>query len=37
MTKAEYLARITQAWEEGRISDEAYDAALMNADEFTED
>ena len=37
ITKEQYLERITQAWETGKISDEAYDAAIMNINEFTEE
>lgn len=37
MTKREYLESLYYAHNDGKISDEAYDAALMNADNFTYD
>lgn len=36
MTKDEYLEYATQAYNEGRISAEAYDACIANADIFTD-
>ena len=37
MTRKEYLESVFKSWSEGKISDEAYDAALMNIDEFVEE
>lgn len=37
MTREQYLEHLFEAYNEGRISDEAYDQALMNMDEFVED
>lgn len=37
MKKSEYLRRAFEAYNEGRISEEAYDAMIMNAAEFCED
>lgn len=37
MTKQQYLESLLKAHDEGRISDEAYDAALTNMDDFTEE
>ena len=37
MTRSEYMARALEALNTGRISEEAYDAACMNADIFCED
>ena len=36
MTKDEYLQEATTAYNEGRISAEAYDACLANSDIFTD-
>ena len=36
MTKQQYLESLLKAWESGKISDEAYDQALSNMEEFTE-
>lgn len=37
MTRAEYLKSLFEAWRAGKISDEAYDAGLLNIDAFSED
>lgn len=37
MTREEYLTYLFEAYNQGKISDEAYDQALMNIDEFVED
>lgn len=37
MTKAEYLKRALDAYNEGRIDADTYDAMVMNADIFTDD
>ena len=37
MTRSEYLKRALNALTECRITDEAYDAMLMNADIFCDD
>lgn len=37
MTRNEYLRRALDALNEGRISEEAYDSACMNADVFCDD
>ncbi len=37
MTRSEYLKELFNAYNEGRISVEAYDAGLMNVDCFCED
>ena len=37
MTREEYLENAFNAWSEGRISDEAYDACLENIDAFCEE
>lgn len=37
MTRSEYMKRAFDALNEGRISEEAYDAMLENADVFCED
>lgn len=34
MKKSEYLANAQKAYNEGRISEEAYDSLLMNVDDF---
>ena len=36
MTRDQYLKEATKAYNEGRISDEAYDACIANADIFTD-
>lgn len=36
MTREEYLAHATESYNEGRISAEAYDAIIANADIFTD-
>lgn len=37
MKRSEYLQRAFDAYNEGRISEEAYDSAVMNADVFCDD
>ena len=37
MNKSEYLMSLHKAWMAGDISDEAYDAGVMNADIFCDD
>lgn len=37
MSKQEYLERLLKALDEGRISAEAYDIAVENIDEFTDE
>lgn len=37
MNKFEYMANIFKAFNEGRISEEAYDAAMMNVEAFCYD
>ena len=37
MTREQYFESVQRAYDEGRISEEAYDAALMNADDFVEE
>lgn len=37
MTREQYLEHLFKSYSEGRISDEAYDQALMNIDNFVED
>lgn len=37
MTRHDYMKRLQDAFDEGRISEEAYDAAFMNADIFCDD
>lgn len=37
MNKQEYLKNLFNAFNEGRISAEAYDAALLNIDIFCDD
>lgn len=37
MTRDEYLENLFNAWNEGRISDEAYDAGVSNIDAFCDD
>lgn len=35
--RSEYLKQAQEAYDSGRVSEEVYDAMLMNADEFCED
>ena len=37
MSRNEYLEEAFKLFNEGKISDSAYDAILMNIDEFTND
>ena len=37
MTKAEYLEKAFELYNEGKIDAETYDAMIMNADGFCED
>ena len=37
MTKSEYLERALDAYDSGKISAEAYDAAIRNANIFCDD
>lgn len=37
MRRTEYLKRLEEAYSAGRISAEAYDAGVMNADVFGDD
>ena len=37
MKRSEYLKKAFEAFNEGRISEEAYDAMVMNADIFCEE
>lgn len=37
MKRSEYLKELAKAYREGRISEEAYDAALMNIGAFCYD
>lgn len=37
MTRGEYLRQIFEAYNAGKISADAYDAAVMNADNFCDD
>ena len=37
MTRKEYMKRLDEAFSSGRISAEAYDAGIMNADIFCDD
>ena len=37
MSRAEYLKRLEDAYSAGRISAEAYDAGIMNADAFCDE
>ena len=37
MTRREYMRRLEDAYSAGRISGEAYDAGIMNADIFCDD
>ena len=37
MNRTEYLVSLHKAWINGDISDEAYDAGVMNADIFCDD
>jgi hypothetical protein len=37
MTRSEYMERAFEALNEGRITEEAYDAMVMNADIFCEE
>lgn len=34
MKRAEYFQNLRESWESGRISDEAYDAGINNAEYF---
>lgn len=37
MKRTEYMKRLEEAWATGRITAEAYDAGIMNADIFCDD
>lgn len=37
MTRSEYMKSAFDAYNEGRISEDVYDAMLMNADDFCDD
>ena len=37
MTRGEYLRQVAEAYNAGRISADAYDAAVMNADNLCEE
>lgn len=37
MNRQEYMKRLEEAYSAGRISEEAYDAGIMNADIFCDD
>lgn len=37
MNRSEYLVNLHKSWTSGDISDEAYDAAVMNMDAFCDD
>lgn len=37
MTRTAYLQKVQRDFDEGRISEKAYDCAIANASEFTED
>ena len=37
MTKQQYLESLFEAWESGKISDEAYDQSIINMEEFADD
>lgn len=37
MSKQEYLERLLKALDEGRITEDAYDAAIENLEEFTDE
>ena len=37
MRKSEYMKRLEKAYSAGKISAEAYDAGIMNADAFCDD
>lgn len=37
MTKIEYINSLKKAWEAGEITEEAYDAGMMNIDAFTDE
>lgn len=37
MKRSEYLMELAKAYNEGRISEEAYDAALMNISAFCDE
>lgn len=37
MKRIEYMEELAKAYREGRISEDAYDAALMNIDAFCDD
>lgn len=37
MTREQYLIKVQKDFDEGRISEEAYDRAIINIDEFCDD
>jgi hypothetical protein len=37
MTKSEYMARAFEAYNSGKITEEAYEASIQNADIFCDD
>ena len=37
MKRSEYLEKAFEAYSSGKVSEEAYDAMIMNADVFCED
>ena len=37
MTRSEYMRNLREAWESGKISTEAYDAGVQNADIFCDE
>ncbi len=37
MTRNEYFKNLREAWEKGKISEEAYDAGIRNAEYFCDD
>lgn len=37
MKRSEYLERAFEAYNSGRVSEEAYDAMIMNADAFCDE
>ena len=37
MSRSEYLEKAFEAYNSGRVSEEAYDAMIMNADAFCDD
>lgn len=37
MTRSEYFRRAQEAYDSGRVSVEAYDCMIMNADEFCDE